>query len=383
MCNSVTKAKFRRPQQMAISANLWKGNCQSSESTLHQLAPYIGKMKSAMARCLIESFTQPGDLILDPFVGSGVVALESLILNRNIVCCDINPYAITLTKAKFDAPPTLEEALIRASQYLSYMEKNSHLVCLDPVPNWVKQFFHPKTLREIITLAEVLRTNEEHFFLACLLGILHHQRPGFLSFPSSHLVPYLRTQKFPQRNYPELYTYRDVASRLESKIRRVYRRFPKITPQLAKECIQCDAAGLNLTTESIDAIITSPPYMNALSYGRDNRLRLWLLGINDYYYFDQATPKNLEEFCCLMIKCLMNFRKRLRPKGACVLVLGEVKRAKKTIDTAELVIKIATEKVQGYNCEEVIGDAVPDIRRARREGAQVKREWVVVLRKKG
>ena len=28
----------------------------------------------------------------------------------------------------------------------------------------------------------------------------------------------------------------------------------------------------------IDCVITSPPYMNALDYGRDNRLRLWFLG---------------------------------------------------------------------------------------------------------
>jgi len=34
--------------------------------------------------------------------------------------------------------------------------------------------------------------------------------------------------------------------------------------------------------ESIDAVITSPPYMDALDYARDNRLRLWFLGINDY-----------------------------------------------------------------------------------------------------
>ena len=368
---------------MAISANLWGGNCQSSESTLHQLAPYIGKMKSAMARCLIKSFTQPGDLILDPFVGSGVVVLESLILNRGIICCDINPYAITLTKAKLNAPLTLEEALTKSREYLSCMEKTSHLACLDSVPNWVKQFFHPKTLQEIITLAELLRTNKEHFLLACLLGILHHQRPGFLSFPASHLVPYLRTQKFPEENYPELYACRDVASRLENKIRRVYRRFPKINHHLLKECIQYDAASLNLPAESVDAIITSPPYMNALSYGRDNRLRLWFLGVNDYHYYDQIVPRNQKEFHCLMSRCLMTFQRVLRAKGVCVLVLGEIKKAKEVINTAQLVIEIATKEIGGYNYEEVVGDAIPDIRRARKGVAGVKQEWIVVLRKKG
>jgi hypothetical protein len=62
--------------------------------------------------------------------------------------------------------------------------------------------------------------------LASLLGILHHQRPGFLSYPSSHLVPYLRQLKFPRRKYPELYERRDVLSRLEAKILRTFRRQP-------------------------------------------------------------------------------------------------------------------------------------------------------------
>src|SRR5258708_20036869 len=41
------------------------------------------------------------------------------------------------------------------------------------------------------------------FLLSCLLAILHHQRPGFLSFPSSHAVPYLRLNSFPRELYPE------------------------------------------------------------------------------------------------------------------------------------------------------------------------------------
>ena len=85
----------------------WQGSCVGTESTLHQIAPYVGKMKSTMARALIESASSPGDTIFEPFVGSGLVALESLISGRSVVCCDTNPYAIVLTKAKLFPPPTL------------------------------------------------------------------------------------------------------------------------------------------------------------------------------------------------------------------------------------------------------------------------------------
>ncbi|MBU4373636.1 MAG: site-specific DNA-methyltransferase [Euryarchaeota archaeon] len=68
------------------------------ESTLHQLSPYIGKIKSVFAGKLITTYTEIGDTILDPFAGSGTVALESLIAGRHVIVNDINPYAITLIK---------------------------------------------------------------------------------------------------------------------------------------------------------------------------------------------------------------------------------------------------------------------------------------------
>lgn len=365
-----------------ISVKDWQGNAQSTETTLHQISPYIGKMKSRMAQCLIESFSRPGDLVLDSFVGSGVVALECIAHGRGIYSSDINPYSVILTKAKLTAPSTLDKALAIAQEYSSYLRDESESYSLESVPSWVKQFFHPKTLREAITLARKLQANNEYFLLACLLGILHHQRPGFLSFPASHLVPYLRTKKFPQDKYPELYKYREIMPRLERKIRHVYRRFPNIDLNLQKECIQCDATKLNLAPESVDAVITSPPYMNALSYGRDNRLRLWFLGVNDYNEYDRRNPRTPKEFCDLMRKCLTIFHRVLRPRRACVLVLGELSRAYRTINTAQLVIEVATKESGYYNCEVLVDDIVPDVRRARREGASVKREWILVLRKK-
>lgn len=57
-------------------------------------------MKSTMARTLIETYSNPGDIVCDPFVGSGVVALESLIANRGIIASDISPYSMILSRAK-------------------------------------------------------------------------------------------------------------------------------------------------------------------------------------------------------------------------------------------------------------------------------------------
>ena len=46
------------------------------------------------SRRIIEIFSRPGDLIVDPFCGSGTVAAASLILNRRFQGCDIDPVAV-------------------------------------------------------------------------------------------------------------------------------------------------------------------------------------------------------------------------------------------------------------------------------------------------
>jgi hypothetical protein len=76
---------------------------------------------------------------------------------------------------------------------------------LRQVPGWVRRFYHPATLKEVLNLAAVSRQPGNEFIMACLLGILHHQRPGFLSDPSSHLVPYLRDRKYPRHRFRDTY----------------------------------------------------------------------------------------------------------------------------------------------------------------------------------
>lgn len=350
--------------------------------TLHQIAPYIGKMKSTMARALIEYSSKPGDTVLDPFVGSGAVALESLIADRGIISGDINPYAVVLTKAKLFAPSDLDRAIALAEYYIECAEREYASIDIDSIPSWVQEFFHPQTLQETYALARILRKDRQYFLLGCLLGILHHQRPGFLSYPASHAIPYLRTMKFPQKKYPELYQYRAVRPRLLGKIRRVYRRFPDIDRSLQRKCYLENGAHLPLPDDSVDAVVTSPPYMNALDYIRDNRLRLWFLGYSPGDIGDRCIPRNIHEFRNLMHDCLGMILKVLRADKRCVLVVGEVAKSSHVVDTASVVLDVARDSGR-FDCEAVVEDSIPQDRRVRKEGSCTKKEWIIALRKKG
>jgi hypothetical protein len=83
-----------------LDARLWRGSFNSRESTLQQLSPYVGKLKSGMVRVLLTLYSQPGEVVLDPFCGSGVVPLEAALAERGAWANDLSPYAYVLTRGK-------------------------------------------------------------------------------------------------------------------------------------------------------------------------------------------------------------------------------------------------------------------------------------------
>lgn len=357
----------------------WKASGLTADAKLHQLAPYIGKLKPVIARQLLLEFTSEDDVVLDCFSGSGTVPLEAALLGRRVLAFDSNPYAVTLTRAKLEAPDSLQAANEQLAQRLAaaqarprYDEKS--------LPVWVRKFFHPETLQDALRFADECLERDDQFLLACLLSILHHQRPGFLSYPSSHLVPYLRDRTFPRAQYPEMYAERALQPRLEAKLQRTYKGSCVIERDRVLQVGQVDVAALALDVE-VDAIVTSPPYMNALDYVRDNRLRMWFLDRRTANYSPEPTEKQGESDA-ITAAFANNALKYLRSGGHCVLIIGEtVLRKRVTTHPAERMLAKLLAEYPTLEVKQVIEDEIPDVRRSRRTGAATKRELILVLKK--
>lgn len=333
-----------------------------------------------MARSLIEKFTRPGDLVVDPFCGSGVVPLEASASKRRVAAGDWSPYAFILTKAKLLPPPTLKNALNR---FETIWESSRHIIDqqdLRTVPKWVRSFFHPETLRSALALRDVCVYQQEHFLLACLLGILHHQRPGFLSYPSSHLVPYLRNLKFPRTEFPGLYVERDVKARMLAKITRTYKRLP--IQALAKPRVLLVDARNFPRIQDIHAVITSPPYMNELDYVRDNRLRLWFIERSLPAGLELGTLNKKKAFTALLSNVCCRLAPMIRPQGVFALVLGDATRGGQSINTATIAKEIfsAHDELDRFKLIAEYRDKIPDIRRSRRECRGTKTETILVYK---
>lgn len=65
----------------------------------HNLHKYWGKKPANIFSKCISFFSREGELVLDPFCGSGVTVIESVIAGRKAIGFDLNPFAVFLTES--------------------------------------------------------------------------------------------------------------------------------------------------------------------------------------------------------------------------------------------------------------------------------------------
>lgn len=350
---------------------------------LHSLSPYVGRLATHRARELIARLGKAGGTIADPFCGSGTIPLEGWQAGMNVIACDRSPYAMALTRAKLFPTATLDVAMRELAAARKEVSRHIATVDLRKVPAWIRAFYHPETLREAIAWAHVLQRRRCWLLFGCFLNLLHHQRPGFLSFPASHATPYLRTAKYPLESFPELYQYRDVESRLIKKLARTLKASPPLDMNLQRSVKLCDASKLLAAPAVVDCIVTSPPYMSGLSYARDNRLRLWFCGVSDWTALEASVSPGKQAFLKMMNQAAARWEYWLRPKGYLAIVLGDIHRDKKRIDVAQLVqesIRQGATALSLVSCEDQL---IPEARRLIKRNAGTLTETTLIFRRRG
>jgi hypothetical protein len=81
---------------------------EPARAHVHGFHSYPARMHPITARRLVESFSRPGEVVLDPFCGSGTVLVEARLAGRGAVGVDANPLAVRLARLKI-TPTTAEE----------------------------------------------------------------------------------------------------------------------------------------------------------------------------------------------------------------------------------------------------------------------------------
>jgi len=75
----------------------------------YKMHPYFTKQASNVVREYIKNFSSEREIVLDPFVGTGVTAIESLTCKRRTVALDLSPLACFITRESCISPVNLSD----------------------------------------------------------------------------------------------------------------------------------------------------------------------------------------------------------------------------------------------------------------------------------
>ena len=259
----------------------------SARDGLHALHPFAARFPHGLAGYFINGLTQPGDTALDPMCGSGVTLLEGWLAGRSVVGVDLDPLARRQSAARTTALPAeaVHTAGRAALEHAAELHAgNSHPAnpldvirggMDDATRQFLDYWFFPETQEELAALIIAIRA-EPDADLRNLLEVVFSStivtKSGGVSRARdlAHTRPHRVADKQP----------RSALRQFEILINRAADAYAAVNPDAVGESriVAGDARDLPLSADSVDLIVTSPPYANALDYMRAHKFSLAWLG---------------------------------------------------------------------------------------------------------
>ena len=340
---------------------------------LHALHPFAARFPHGLAGYFINALAAPGEVTLDPMCGSGITLLEGWLAGRSVIGVDLDPLARRQSLARTAA---LDAGAVRAAGdaagrraadlYAGLGQPSDPLAATraamdEATRQFVDYWFLPETQTELAALTLAIRAEPDaglRNLLEVVFSSIIVTKSGGVSRARdlAHTRPHRVTDKKPRRPLRvfahSLNRAADAYAGVDGD--RVGR----------SSVIAGDARRLPLADSSVDLIVTSPPYANALDYMRAHKFALaWLgepiprlAGLRARYIGAEATggwaggggavagivplppgtqgvidrlavrdaPKAriLGRYCGEMAAAIGEMRRTLRPGGAAIIVVG-------------------------------------------------------------
>jgi len=279
----------------------------------HWIYPYKGKFHPQMIRALLNIIgLNSGDTVLDPFIGSGTTAVEAQLLGINCVGIDISPLCVLQSKVKTESIEVLPEILEWKNEILKKAGGNLFN-------------FNDKVLDK--TIESIPNKKVKNFYLmAKLVAVSDNARRGkdFTAAFRKNLDLMILSVK----------DYVDIVKELNLKLGRIDIKLG-------------DARNLPLEDNSIDGIVTSPPYSVALDYVSNDAHSLKVLGYDlnklreEFIGVRGKGQERIELYNEDMKKSLKEMYRVLKPSKYAVIVIGNATYQDKEIKTVEFIIDYA------------------------------------------
>jgi tRNA G10 N-methylase Trm11 len=277
----------------------------------HGLFPYRGKFHPQLIKAIMNTIgLRRGETILDPMMGSGTTNIEASLIGINSIGIDASPFCRLIAQTKVDAMNMNLEEFLKCA-------KN---------PIGIFDYFNSRENQRSLISDETEKTcglipNSDiyNLFLLCYLDS----------------VGYARRRK--SKNAAELFPV--VLERYVQALTNFIMMKKKLGLQLGKSTIiEGDARNLNdlssetltsIQDETIDGIITSPPYSFAIDYLEGDRTQL------EYFGYDIKSLRNrmiglrgsdlknkVYNYFEDMNKTVEEMSRVLKEESYCVIIIG-------------------------------------------------------------
>ncbi|MGB0334930.1 MAG: DNA methyltransferase [Opitutales bacterium] len=311
-----------------LKGEFWTAK-QRDGHAIHEVS-YRACYKPQLPAYFISRYTRPGDWVYDPFMGRGTTLIEAKLLGRNVIGNDVNPLSEILTAPRLcQQDMTIISERIRAVSLPSIEIENEELLV----------FFEAKTLKELYGwrqyFASRKNTGEYDHVDAWLQMVACNRLTGHSKgFFSVYTLPpnqatTLNAQRKINEKRQQAPDYRDTKALILKKSKSLLRQALPISYDQTRSTLLCRSADdtPEIPNETVQLVVTSPPFLDIVNYVGDNWLRNW---------FCQCAPekgklwqlRKLEDWTSKMTASLSEMARITRPDGRIALEVGEVRKGK-------------------------------------------------------
>ncbi|GAB5493705.1 MAG: hypothetical protein Phog2KO_39200 [Phototrophicaceae bacterium] len=261
----------------------WQG---SAEAPFHSWFRY----REGFSPDLIQDFTF-GDIVLDPFSGSGSTMIECARRNRQSIGIELNPLSTLVSRVKLS--PLNQDEFSIVKNTLNYLKNNYRKFSPLPKPKLriIDKVFEPEILNLLLKLKAAIYTIEEekikNFFL---VGWLSRLEDCSNVFKEGNGIKYKNRKRtndgyvdrregwqedFFGSDYP-IYVWEQFEGQILRMISDAVNSDWHSWP--IQSIYQGNALNLDkyVSPSTIDSVIFSPPYANRFDYFEAFKIELWM-----------------------------------------------------------------------------------------------------------
>lgn len=243
----------------------------------HSFFKYPAKFIPQIPKWAIDNFTEPGDIVLDCFAGSGTTLVEACLNNRESVGVDFDEISKLLSKVKTSNLTEEEKVSVRFIMSNLNLKKFSRrkLPNLSNLKHWFSES-NIKVLNSLYYLITETIDNQKvkDFLLVCFISAIRKSSYSDEQSPK----PYI-SSKHPKEPQNALTLFISIVDSYLEKL-----ESDKFHLFSQAKFIGSDARNFKSAEyfNKIKLVCASPPYINAFDYVRILRLEnVWLRNLDD------------------------------------------------------------------------------------------------------